>query len=152
MKKIWKEFKEFISRGNVLDMAVGVVVASSFTSVVNSAVSDLVTPIVGLFLPDTTFENWAPGGFAIGSFINSVITFLITAVVIFAVMKAVNAARSIVSKKEEAPAAPATKTCPYCLSDDVKIGAVKCPHCASDLPAALPTAEIAAEAAAKEKA
>ena len=86
MKKIWKEFKEFISRGNVLDMAVGVVVASSFTSVVNSAVSDLVTPIVGLFLPDTTFENWAPGGFAIGSFINSVITFLITAVVIFAVM------------------------------------------------------------------
>ena len=139
MKKIWKEFKEFISRGNVLDMAVGVVVASSFTSVVNSAVSDLVTPIVGLFLPDTTFENWAPGGFAIGSFINSVITFLITAVVIFAVMKAVNAA-------------PTTKTCPYCLSDDVKIGAVKCPHCASDLPAALPDAEIAAEAAAKEKA
>ena len=58
----------------------------------------------------------------------------------------------MVAKKEEAPAAPTTKTCPYCLSDDVKIGAVKCPHCASDLPAALPAAEIAAEAAAKEKA
>lgn len=134
MKKIWKEFKEFISRGNVLDMAVGVVIASAFTSVVNSAVSDIVTPIVGLFLPNTTFADWAPGGFAIGSFINAVITFFITAAVIFAVMKAFNAARRIVSKKEEAPKAPTTKTCPYCLSDDVKIGAVKCPHCASDLP------------------
>lgn len=135
MKKIWNEFKEFIARGNVLDMAVGVVVASAFTSVVNSAVSDIVTPIVGLFLPDTTFAEWAPGGFAIGSFINAVITFFITAAVIFAVMKAFNAARGRASRKEaEAPAAPTTKTCPYCLSDDVKIGAVKCPHCASDLP------------------
>ena len=134
MKKIWNEFREFIARGNVLDMAVGVVVASAFTSVVNSAVTDIVTPIVGLFLPNTTFADWAPGGFAIGSFINAVITFFITAAVIFAVMKAFNAARGMVSKKEEAPAAPTTKTCPYCLSDDVKVGAVKCPHCASVLP------------------
>ncbi len=134
MKKIWQEFKEFISRGNVLDMAVGVVIASSFTSVVNSAVSDIVTPVVGLFLPDTTFADWAPGGFAIGSFINAVITFFITAAVIFIVMKAFNAARRMVSKKEETPKAPTTKVCPYCLSEDVKIGAVKCPHCASDLP------------------
>lgn len=115
MKKIWNEFREFIARGNVLDMAVGVVVASAFTSVVNSAVTDIVTPIVGLFLPNTTFAEWAPGGFAIGSFINAVITFFITAAVIFAVMKAFNAARGMVSKKEEAPAAPTTKTCPYCL-------------------------------------
>lgn len=133
MKKLWKEFREFISRGNVLDMAVGVVIASAFTSVVNSAVTDLVTPIIGLCIPNSTFADWAPGGFAVGSFINAVITFFITAAVIFLVMKAVNTARRMAKKPEE-PAAPATKTCPYCLSDDVKIGAVKCPHCASELP------------------
>ena len=133
MKKLLKEFKEFISRGNVLDMAVGVVIASAFTGVVNAAVSGIVTPVIGLFIPDSTFAEWAPGGFAIGAFINAVITFLITAAVIFLVMKAVNAARNM-RKKPEAPAAPTTKTCPYCLSDDVKIGATKCPHCASELP------------------
>ncbi|MGN0479593.1 MAG: large conductance mechanosensitive channel protein MscL [Hominenteromicrobium sp.] len=133
MKKLLQEFKEFISRGNVLDMAVGVVIASAFTGVVNAAVSGLVTPIIGLFIPDSTFAEWAPGGFAIGAFINAVITFLITAAVIFLVMKAVNAARNM-RKKPEEPAAPTTKTCPYCLSDDVKIGATKCPHCASELP------------------
>ncbi len=135
MKKILKEFREFISRGNVLDMAVGVVIAAAFTGVVNAAVSGLVTPIVGLFIPNTTFAEWAPGGFAIGAFINALITFFVTAVVIFAIVKAVNAARKLSKKKEEeAPAAPTTKTCPYCLSDDVKIGAVKCPHCGSELP------------------
>lgn len=133
MKKIIKEFKEFISRGNVLDMAIGVVIASAFTGVVNAAVEGLVTPIVGLFIPNSTFAEWAPGGFAIGAFINAVITFLITALVIFAIVKAVNAAKNA-KKKEEAPADPTTKTCPYCLSDDVKIGAVKCPHCGSELP------------------
>lgn len=133
MKKLLQEFKAFISRGNVLDMAVGVVIASSFTTIVNTAVSGLVTPIIGLFIPNTTFAEWAPGGFAIGEFINAIITFFITAVVIFAVMKVVNAARDL-RKKPEEPAAPTTKTCPYCLSDDVKIGAVKCPHCGSELP------------------
>ena len=133
MKKLLQEFKEFISRGNVLDMAVGVVIASAFTAVVNAAVSGLVTPIIGLFIPNSTFAEWAPGGFAIGAFVNAVITFLITAAVIFLVMKVVNAARNA-KKKPEEPAAPTTKTCPYCLSDDVKIGATKCPHCSSELP------------------
>lgn len=134
MKKLLQEFKTFISRGNVLDMAVGVAIASSFTAIVTAAVSGLVTPIIGLFIPDTTsFAEWAPGGFGLGAFINAVITFFVTAVVIFSVMKVVNAARDA-RKKPEEPAAPTTKTCPYCLSDDVKIGAVKCPHCASDLP------------------
>lgn len=133
MKKLLEEFKQFIARGNVLDMAVGVVVASAFTAIVNAVVSGLLTPIIGLLLPDTTFAEWAPGGFAIGAFVNAVITFLITAAVIFLVMKVVNAARNA-KKKPEEPAAPTTKTCPYCLSDDVKIGATKCPHCASELP------------------
>ena len=134
MKKLLQEFKTFISRGNVLDMAVGVVIASSFTAIVNAAVTGLVTPIIGLFLPNAeTFAEWAPGGFGLGAFINAVITFFIPAVVIFSVMKVVNKARDM-KKKPEAPAAPTTKTCPYCLSSDVKIGAVKCPHCASELP------------------
>lgn len=133
MKKLLGEFKTFIMRGNVLDMAVGVVIASAFTAVVNAAVTGLITPIVGLFLPESSFAEWAPGGFAIGAFINAVITFLITAAVIFVIVKAFNAARNA-GKKPEAPAAPTTKTCPYCLSDDVKLGAVKCPHCGSDLP------------------
>lgn len=134
MKKLLQEFKTFISRGNVLDMAVGVVIASSFTAIVNAAVSGLVTPIIGLFIPDTTsFAEWAPGGFGVGAFINAVISFIVTAIVIFLVMKVVNAARDM-RKKPEEPEAPTTKTCPYCLSDDVKLGAVKCPHCGSDLP------------------
>ena len=133
MKKLLQEFKAFISRGNVLDMAVGVVIATAFTAVVNAAVSGLVTPIIGLFIPNSTFAEWAPGGFAIGAFINAVIVFFVTAVVIFLFMKVVNKARDM-RKKPEEPAAPTTKTCPYCLSDDVKIGAVKCPHCASELP------------------
>ena len=137
MKKILQEFKEFISRGNVLDMAIGVVIGSAFTAVVNSVVGSLVTPIVGLFIPDSTFADWAPGGFAIGEFINTLITFFITAVVVFTIVKAVNAARSL-GKKPEEPEAPTTKTCPYCLSDDVKIGATKCPHCGSELPAEEP--------------
>ena len=70
-----------------------------------------------------------------GAFINAVITFFITAVVIFLVMKVVNAARDAKKKPEEPAPAPTTKKCPYCLSEDVKIGATKCPHCASELPA-----------------
>lgn len=133
MKKLLQEFKAFISRGNVLDMAVGVVIASAFTNIVNTAVAGLVTPIIGLFIPNTTFAEWAPGGFQIGAFVNAVITFLITAVVIFSVMKVISKARDM-KKKPEEPAAPTTKTCPYCLSEDVKIGATKCPHCGSELP------------------
>ena len=134
MKKLLEEFKQFIARGNVLDMAVGVVVASAFTAIVNAVVSGLLTPIIGLLLPDTTFAEWAPGGFAIGEVINAVIKFFITAAAVFAIVKAVNAVSNLKKKQEEEPAAPTTKTCPYCLMDDVKIGATKCPHCASVLP------------------
>lgn len=133
MKKLLEEFKQFIARGNVLDMAVGVVMASAFTAIVNAVVSGLLTPIIGLLLPDTTFADWAPGGFALGEVINAVITFLITAAAVFAIVKAVNAVSNLKKKPEEKPA-PTTKTCPYCLMDDVKIGATKCPHCASVLP------------------
>ena len=83
MKKFFQEFKEFAMRGNVLDMAVGVVVGSAFTAIVTSIVQNLLTPLLGLLIPDSTFAEWAPGGFGIGAVINSVISFLITAFVAF---------------------------------------------------------------------
>ena len=104
------EFKTFIMRGNVLDMAVGVVVGSAFTAIVTSIVENLLTPIIGLLLPSSTFAEWAPGGFGIGAVINAIITFLITAFVVFWIVKVVN---GISRKKEEeapAPEAPAGPT------------------------------------------
>ena len=83
MKKFFQEFKEFAMRGNVLDMAVGVVVGSAFTAIVTSIVQNLLTPLLGLLIPDSTFAEWAPGGFGIGAVINSIISFLITAFVVF---------------------------------------------------------------------
>ena len=95
------EFKEFVMRGNVIDMAVGVVVGSAFTAIVTSIVENLLTPIIGLMLPDSTFAEWAPGGFGIGAVINAIITFLITAFVVFWIVKAIN---KVMPKKEEEPA------------------------------------------------
>ncbi|MGM9593429.1 MAG: large conductance mechanosensitive channel protein MscL [Candidatus Onthomonas sp.] len=96
------EFKTFIMRGNVLDMAVGVVVGSAFTAIVTSIVENLLTPIIGLLLPSSTFAEWAPGGFGIGAVINAIITFLITAFVVFWIVKVVN--RISRKKEDEAPA------------------------------------------------
>ena len=104
------EFKTFIMRGNVLDMAVGVVVGSAFTAIVTSIVENLLTPIIGLLLPNSTFAEWAPGGVGIGAVINAIITFLITAFVVFWIVKVVN---KLSKKKEEeapAPEAPAGPT------------------------------------------
>lgn len=101
MKKFFQEFKEFAMRGNVLDMAVGVVVGSAFTAIVTSIVQNLLTPLLGLLIPDSTFADWAPGGFGIGAVINAIITFLITAFVVFVLVKAVN--RLTPKKKEEEP-------------------------------------------------
>ncbi|MCD7880246.1 MAG: large conductance mechanosensitive channel protein MscL, partial [Clostridiales bacterium] len=92
------EFKEFIMRGNVLDMTVGVVVGSAFTAIVTSIVENLLTPLLGLLIPDSTFAEWAPGGFGIGAVINAIITFLITAFVVFWIVKVVN---KLTPKKEE---------------------------------------------------
>ena len=92
MKKFFQEFKEFAMRGNVLDMAVGVVVGSAFTAIVTSIVQNLLTPLLGLLIPDSTFAEWAPGGFGIGAVINSIISFIITAFVVFLLVKGVKQA------------------------------------------------------------
>ena len=104
MKKFFQEFKEFAMRGNVLDMAVGVVVGSAFTAIVTSIVQNLLTPLLGLLIPDSTFAEWAPGGFGIGAVIYSIITFLITAFVVFLLVKGVNKLTHL--KKQEEPQEP----------------------------------------------
>lgn len=104
------EFKAFIMRGNVLDMAVGVVVGSAFTAIVTSIVENLLTPIIGLLIPDSSFAEWAPGGFGIGAVINAVITFLITAFVVFWIVKVVN--RFSKKQEEEKPTEPAAPAGP----------------------------------------
>ena len=114
MKKFLEEFKAFAMRGNVLDMAVGVVVGSAFTAIVTSIVENLLTPLLGLLIPDSSFAQWAPGGFGIGAVINAIITFIITAFVVFLIVKGMNRIQSLHKKEEEAaapaePAGPSTE-------------------------------------------
>ncbi len=134
MKKILNEFKEFISKGNVLDLAVGMIIGAAFTSIVTSLVSDVFTPILGFLIPEGGFSalNGIGPGFNFGNFINALITFFLTALCLFIVVKAINGLRSIKKKKEEAPKEPTTKTCPFCMSE-INIKATKCPHCTSPL-------------------
>ncbi|MBQ8231734.1 MAG: large conductance mechanosensitive channel protein MscL [Lachnospiraceae bacterium] len=139
-KGFLNEFKKFIMRGNVMDMAVGVIVGGAFTSIVTSLNKDILTPLLGIF-GGTDFSNLvlvlgsgeeAPI-LAYGNFITAVINFLITAFVIFCLVKGMNAiGEKLKRKEEEAPAAPTTKTCPYCKST-IAIDAVRCPHCTSEL-------------------
>lgn len=135
-----EEFKKFIMRGNVMDMAVGVIVGGAFTSIVTSLNQDILTPILGIF-GGTDFSNLkvtlgsgenAPV-LCYGNFITAVINFLITAFVIFVLVKAINKiGDKLIKKEEEAPAEPMTKICPYCRSEIAK-EATRCPHCTSNL-------------------
>lgn len=140
MKKFLQEFKDFINQGNVMDLAVAVVIGAAFTAIVNSAVSDLIMPIVGAFTGGVNFSNlklYLPLGagdsaIAYGSFINAVIQFVIIAFVVFLMVKALNKARSLAKhgKQAEEERAP---HCPYCL-EEVAEGATRCPHCTAELP------------------
>ena len=135
-----EEFKKFIMRGNVMDMAVGVIVGGAFTSIVTSLNQDILTPILGIF-GGTDFSNLkvtlgsgenAPV-LCYGNFITAVINFLITAFVIFVLVKAINKiGDKLIKKEEEAPAESMTKICPYCRSEIAK-EATRCPHCTSNL-------------------
>ena len=136
IQKFFEEFKAFAMRGNVLDMAVGVVVGSAFTAIVNSLVGDIISPLIGLFF-NADFSDVViqigDVGIGIGSFLNAIINFLIVAFVLFVVLKAFNALFNKKKAEEEAPAEPTTKVCPYCQSE-ISIKAVRCPHCTSELP------------------
>ncbi len=128
-----KEFKKFISRGNVLDMAVGIIMGSAFTAIVTSLVNDILTPLIGLIIGGIDFSALSitigSASIAYGSFIQAVINFLLVALSLFLIVKGIN---KFHVKKEEKPAAPATKECPLCYST-INIKATKCPHCTGDI-------------------
>ena len=136
MKSFINEFKEFISRGNVMDMAVGIIIGGAFTAIVTSLVEDIITPIIGM-IGGFDFSSFVVtvnnSNIAIGKFINAVINFLLIALVLFSVIKAMKKAASIVKKPAEEEA-PTTKMCPYCKSE-IAIEATRCPHCTSQLDA-----------------
>jgi large conductance mechanosensitive channel len=142
---MWKEFKDFIMRGNVVDLAVAVIIGGAFGKIITSLVNDIIMPPIGLLLGGVDFANLfidlsgmgytsladaqAAGAPTInyGLFINAIIDFVIVALVIFLVIKAIN------KLKKPAPvAAPSTKECPRCLST-IPLQATRCPHCTSDL-------------------
>ena len=134
MKGFMKEFKEFIAKGNVMDMAVGIIIGGAFTAIVTALVEDIINPLIGLFFK-ADFSDVVIGlggsSIKIGEFVNSIINFLIVAFVLFVVIKFSNG----LHKKPAAPAAPAeptTKVCPYCQTE-IPIKAVRCPHCTSKL-------------------
>ncbi len=137
MKKFLAEFKEFINRGSVMDMAVGVIVGAAFQAIVNSLVSDIISPLIGIiFKMDFSGLSVTVRGSEImyGSFIMAILNFLIVAFVLFLVVKGMNMLRRGVKKPaEEAPAAPTTKICPFCKSE-IPIDATRCPHCTSEQP------------------
>lgn len=136
MKKFFSEFKTFIMRGNVLELAVGVIIGAAFQAIVTSLTTDIISPILGIF-GGMNFDqlSFTINGSEIfyGKFITAVINFLIMSFIIFLIVKLVNKVISI-GKKPETPAAPTTKKCPFCYSE-ISIKATKCPHCTSDIPA-----------------
>ena len=137
MHKFIEEFKKFISKGNVMDMAVGIIIGGAFTSIVSSLVNDVINPLLGLF-GGMNFDQlvWNITGdvtLYYGKFITAVVNFLIMAFIVFILVKAINTAASKFQKKEEEKEkAPTTKTCPYCKSE-IALEATRCPHCTSEL-------------------
>lgn len=138
MKGFLEEFKKFIMRGNVLDMAVGVIVGGAFTAIVTSLNKDILTPLLAI-LGGTDFSHLtlklgssetAPV-LMYGNFLTAIINFLVTAFAIFCLVKIINTVSDKFAKKEE-PAAPTTKKCPYCFSE-IAIEATRCPHCTSEI-------------------
>ena len=140
MKGFIEEFKKFIMRGNVLDMAVGVIIGGAFTAIVTSLNNDIISPLLALFGGvDFSYLQLVMGAgedaptLMYGNFITAVINFLITAFAIFCLIKLINTVSEKFAKKEEpAPAEPTTKKCPYCLNE-IPIKATRCGHCTSEL-------------------
>ena len=145
--KMMEEFKKFALKGNMIDLAVGVIIGGAFNGIVSSLVNDIIMPVLSLFTGKLDFANWfialdgntyltlaeaQEAGAATlnyGNFISGIINFVIMAFVVFMLVKGINK-----MKKEEAPApaAPTTKKCPFCKSE-IALDATKCPHCTSNL-------------------
>lgn len=158
---MFKEFKKFIMRGNMIDLAVGMIIGASFSAIITSLVNNVLMPVIGVLtggkanftdafivlkdapagadgivpaLPATLEEAQAAGYICLGygAFVTAIISFLLVALCLFFVVKAFNKAQGL-TKKPEAPAAPTTKICPFCKSE-ISIEATRCPHCTSELP------------------
>ncbi|MCQ3938124.1 MAG: large conductance mechanosensitive channel protein MscL [Chloroflexi bacterium] len=128
---MFKEFREFVMRGNVLDLAVGVIIGGAFGKIVGSLVNDILMPLIGLLMGGVDFSSLSVSVGAAelkwGLFVQTIVDFLVIAFVIFLIVKSANNL-----KKAPPPADPATKECPYCISV-ISIKATRCPHCTSEL-------------------
>ena len=149
MKKFMQEFKTFAIKGNMIDLAVGMIIGTSFNKIVSSLVNDMFMPLLGVFtgkidfsklfiaLDGKTYETLAAAEeagvacFKYGAFLAGVMDFLIMAFVVFIFVKQINKLRDM-NKEPEAPKAPTTKTCPFCKTE-INIEATRCPHCTSEL-------------------
>ena len=141
MKKFFEEFKEFIQQGNVMDMAIGIIIGGAFTAIVTSLVNDIINPFIklisgggtevsGLSIPVPGTQN----GIDFGAFISAIINFLIIAFIVFCMVKALNKFKeaSKLQKEEEVAEEAPTPHCPHCL-EEVKEGATRCPHCTGEI-------------------
>ncbi|MCR5216318.1 MAG: large conductance mechanosensitive channel protein MscL [Lachnospiraceae bacterium] len=138
----FSEFKKFILRGNVMDMAIGVIIGAAFQNIVTALTGDFITPLIGAITGKTGEDGGVVVGgtftvngavFNYGDFISAVLNFLIMAFILFCLIRAVNKLTTLGKKKEEAPAEPTEKDCPYCQSK-ISIKATRCPFCTSELP------------------
>ena len=143
MKKFIAEFKEFISQGNVLDLAVGVMIGGAFGEIVKTLCEKIITPFINFIIGTITGQSIKEMTSAlkfgpkedpidVGAFIAAVIYFILMALIIFLIVKGFNKLRNLRKKEEEAEEAATTKKCPFCCTE-IDINATKCPHCTSDL-------------------
>ncbi len=133
MKGFMKEFKEFISRGNVMDMAIGIIIGGAFTAIVTALVDSIIMPLITGIFGGLSVKEWAfhigKSTIAVGALVQAIINFLLIALVLFSVIKAIN---KVKKKEEETEEEPTTKECPFCKSE-IPVEATRCPHCTSEL-------------------
>ena len=133
MKGFMKEFKEFISRGNVMDMAIGIIIGGAFTAIVTALVDSIIMPLITGIFGGLSVKEWAfhigKSTIAVGALVQAIINFVLITLVLFSIIKAIN---KVKKKEEEAEEETTTKECPFCKSE-IPIEATRCPHCTSEL-------------------